>query len=49
MDIITIIKNIRGIQIILKNFPNYQEMKLKIENDLLNFIDLDSSDVCTDK
>ena len=42
------IKIIRGIQIMPKNLPNYQEMKSKIENDEYNFIDLDSSDVCTD-
>lgn len=33
MDIISMIKNIRSIQIMLKNLPNYMEMKQKIDND----------------
>ena len=49
MDIINMIKNIRNIQILLKNLPNYKEMKQKIENDEQNYIDLDSSDLNNDK
>ncbi len=39
MYMISMIKNIRGIQIMLKNLSNYQEMKSKIENDEQNVID----------
>ena len=44
MNLINILKNIRKINIILKNLPNKALLNNQIENNNQNFIDLDTSE-----
>ena len=44
MDIIKIVRKIRNFDVIIQNIVNYNDVRLKIENNKKNFLDLDSSD-----